>query len=51
MLFDVLELAEGARGFDLLVDVTAVDYLDYPDAVDRFGVVYVLLNIDDATSG
>src|SRR5262245_61244070 len=29
-------------GFDLLADVTAVDYLHYPDAKDRFGLVYVL---------
>ena len=35
-------------GFDMLVEMTAVDYLDYPNATDRFGVVYVLLN---TTSG
>ena len=29
-------------GFDLLVDITCVDYLNYRDAVDRFGLVYVL---------
>jgi NADH-quinone oxidoreductase subunit C len=28
----------------MLIDVTAVDYLHYPDARDRFGVVYALLN-------
>jgi len=33
-------------GFDMLIDLTAVDYLFYPDAVDRFGVIYALLNID-----
>jgi len=27
-----------------LSDVTAVDYLQYPDAKDRFGVIYALLN-------
>lgn len=32
------------NGFDLLVDVTAVDYLNYPDAKDRFGVIYALCN-------
>ncbi|MGL4512331.1 MAG: NADH-quinone oxidoreductase subunit C [Lacipirellulaceae bacterium] len=32
------------RGFDYLVDVTAVDYLEYEGATDRFGVVYVLTN-------
>ncbi|MGC1276385.1 MAG: NADH-quinone oxidoreductase subunit C [Planctomycetaceae bacterium] len=37
-----------AGGFDMLIDVTAVDYLEYPDAADRFGVIYALLN---TTSG
>lgn len=31
-------------GFDFLSDVTCVDYLEYPGATDRFGVVYVLVN-------
>jgi NADH-quinone oxidoreductase subunit C len=31
-------------GFDLLVDITAADYLYYPGAKDRFGVIYCLLN-------
>ena len=33
-------------GFDLLVDVTCVDYLDYRDAKDRFGLVYLLANTE-----
>lgn len=37
-------LKEG--GFDLLVDITAVDYLHYPNATDRYGVVYALANTD-----
>jgi NADH-quinone oxidoreductase subunit C len=32
------------RGFDLLVDITCVDYLNYRDAHDRFGLVYLLAN-------
>jgi len=28
--------------FDLLVDITCVDYLDYGAAADRFGLVYLL---------
>jgi NADH-quinone oxidoreductase subunit C len=32
------------QGFDMLVEMTAVDYLEYPDATDRFGVIYILLN-------
>lgn len=31
-------------GCDMLVDVTCVDYLEYPDATNRYGVVYLLLN-------
>src|SRR5438552_18725577 len=42
-LYPALEaLKQG--GFDLLADVTAVDYLHYPAAKDRFGLVYLLTN-------
>ena len=47
-LYPVLECLRNEFGFDMLIDVTAADYLEYPDAVDRFGVVYPLLN---TTSG
>jgi NADH-quinone oxidoreductase subunit C len=43
-LLAVLQCLKQECGFDLLVDVTAVDYLHYPDARDRFGVVYALCN-------
>jgi NADH-quinone oxidoreductase subunit C len=43
-LYPVLECLKTEGGFDMLVDVTAVDYLYYPDAKDRFGVVYALLH-------
>jgi NADH-quinone oxidoreductase subunit C len=39
-----LDFLKNQQGFDLLVDITAVDYLEYPDAVDRYAVVYVLAN-------
>jgi NADH-quinone oxidoreductase subunit C len=47
--FEVLEFLEG-RGFDLLVDVSCVDYLEYRDppmrmpacAGRRYGLVYLL---------
>ena len=42
-VYAVLEALKGA-GFDYLVDVSAADYLRYPDARDRFGVWYVLTN-------
>ena len=31
-------------GMDQLIDITAVDLLEYPGATDRFEVVYLLLN-------
>jgi NADH-quinone oxidoreductase subunit C len=43
-LFEVLRCLKQDCGFDMLVDVTAVDYLHYPDAKDRFGLIYALLN-------
>ncbi|HLN33394.1 MAG TPA: NADH-quinone oxidoreductase subunit C [Gemmataceae bacterium] len=43
-LFAILECLKLDAGFDMLADLTAVDYLYYPDAKDRFGVVYALLN-------
>lgn len=43
-LYDVLQTLRDKHGYDLLVDVTCVDYLRYRDAVDRFGLVYLLAN-------
>jgi NADH-quinone oxidoreductase subunit C len=51
-LLEAMRLLKEVRGFDLLVDVTCVDYLNYRfsedkrDAVDRFGLVYLLANTD-----
>lgn len=42
-LYQALECLKKA-GYDMLVDITAADYLNYPDAKDRFGVIYALLN-------
>ncbi|HEX3728036.1 MAG TPA: NADH-quinone oxidoreductase subunit C [Pirellulales bacterium] len=33
-------------GFDLLVDITCVDYLNYRGATDRFGLVYLLTSTE-----
>lgn len=41
-LFALLRYLRDERGFDLLVDVTCVDYLNYRDADDRYGLVYLL---------
>jgi NADH-quinone oxidoreductase subunit C len=43
-VYPVLECLKNACGFDMLAELTAVDYLHYPQARERFGVVYVLLN-------
>ena len=44
-LFDVLKALKEEHGFDMLFELTAADYLKYPNATDRFGVVYGLLNL------
>jgi NADH-quinone oxidoreductase subunit C len=43
-LFSLLKYLKETRGFDYLIDVTCVDYLNYRDAEDRFGLVYLLSN-------
>src|SRR5262249_10930690 len=44
-LYALLECLKQQCGFDMLIDITAADYLHYPDARDRFGVIYALLNV------
>jgi len=44
-LFAVLSDLKSAHGFNTLIDLTAVDYLEYEGATDRFGVVYILLDV------
>jgi NADH-quinone oxidoreductase subunit C len=46
-LFAALQCLKEECGFDMLIDVTAADYLNYPNAKDRFGVMYCLLNMAD----
>ena len=43
-LFEALRCLKEQCGFDMLIDITAVDYLYYPNAKDRFGLVYCLLD-------
>jgi len=40
----VLKCLKEQCGFDMLADLTAVDYLHYPNAKDRYGVIYCLTN-------
>jgi NADH-quinone oxidoreductase subunit C len=44
-VYALLETLKNSHGFNMLVDVTCVDYLEYEGASDRFGVVYCLLNM------
>lgn len=45
-LGSALEFLKDRRGFDLLVDITCVDYLQYRGATDRFGLVYLPTNTE-----
>jgi len=47
-LFDLLRSLKETFDFDLLVDVTCVDYLNYREARDRFGMVYLLAQSESA---
>lgn len=42
---DVLASLKNDHGFDMLVELGGADYLHYPDAKDRYGVWYCLLNV------
>ncbi|MGL6097577.1 MAG: NADH-quinone oxidoreductase subunit C [Fimbriiglobus sp.] len=48
VLFPLLKTLKDECGFDFLVDVGGIDYLNYPDATDRFCVVYALANTTTA---
>jgi NADH-quinone oxidoreductase subunit C len=43
-LFAVLQFLKETCGFDMLAEHCAADYLHYPEAKDRYGVWYVLVN-------
>jgi NADH-quinone oxidoreductase subunit C len=45
-LHELLRTLKESHGFDMLVDVTCVDYLNYRNAKDRFGLVYLLANTE-----
>ncbi len=44
-VFEVLQTLKNEHGFNMLFELTAADYLKYPHATDRFGVIYRLLNM------
>ncbi len=43
-VYAVLEHLKQQCGFDLLAELSGADYLQYPDAKDRYGVWYILVN-------
>lgn len=43
VLYPLLKALKAA-GFDMLADLAGIDYLNYPDATDRYAVVYALTN-------
>jgi NADH-quinone oxidoreductase subunit C len=45
LLFEAMKCLKDECGFNQLSELTAVDYLRYPAARDRYGVIYGLLNI------
>ncbi len=47
-LFEILAFLKNEQHFDMLAEVTAVDYLEYEGAKDRFGVVYVIVSTKTA---
>jgi NADH-quinone oxidoreductase subunit C len=44
VLLPLLKCLKEEGGFDMLFELGGIDYLNYPNAVDRYGVVYGLLN-------
>lgn len=45
LLFDLMKCLKSECGFDFLCDIAGIDYLNYPKATDRFGIVYALTNL------
>jgi NADH-quinone oxidoreductase subunit C len=43
-LYELMRFLKEECGFDLLVELTAADYLRYPEARDRYGILYVVRN-------
>jgi len=46
-LYGFLEFLKRDCGFDMLLELSAADYLHYPGAKDRYGIWYILLNMAD----
>ena len=44
VLLDLLRCLKHDCGFDFLADIAGIDYLNYPNASERYGIVYALTN-------
>ena len=44
-LFEIMKYLKEEAGFDMLADLSGVDYLNYPGATDRYAVIYALTNM------
>src|SRR6478672_12850227 len=44
VLFPLLKCLKEECGFDMMCELGGIDYLNYPNATDRYGVVYGLTN-------
>jgi len=44
VLFPLLKCLRDECGFDMLFELGGIDHLNYPNATDRYGVVYGLVN-------
>ncbi len=44
ILFSLLKCLKEEHGFDMLAELGGIDYLHYPNATDRYGVIYGLTN-------
>jgi NADH-quinone oxidoreductase subunit C len=42
----ILKLLKESHGFNMLCDLAGIDYLGYPNATDRYAVVYALTNLN-----
>ena len=45
--YQILKYLKTRGGFGMLVELSAADYLQYPDAEDRYGVWYCLLDVEN----
>jgi NADH-quinone oxidoreductase subunit C len=45
IIIDVMLYLKHECGFDYLCDIAGIDYLNYPNVTDRYGVVYALTNL------